>query len=52
MNQSKGFDDVALNMDTNKSQNLELLLDADDFVKFLAMEDFQHYELTKAVGPK
>ena len=27
-------------MDTNKTQNLELLLGAADFAKFLAMEDF------------
>ena len=39
-------------MDTNKTQNLELLLDATDFPKFLTMEDFKHYELHKAVGPK
>ena len=47
----KTFEDVASNVDTNKTQNLELLLDASDFTKFLAMEDFKH-ELHKAVGPK
>ena len=52
MNQSNGFEDVALNVDTDKAQNLELLLDAPDFAKFLASEDFKHYELYKAVGPK
>ena len=52
MNQSSGFEDVALNVDTNKTQNLELLLDdADDIAKFLAMEDFKRNELHKAVGP-
>ena len=45
-------EDVALNVDTNKTQNLELLLDAADFAKFLTMEDFMHYELHKAVGRK
>ena len=36
-------------MDTNKTQNLELLLGAADFAKFLLIEDFKHYELHKAV---
>ena len=40
---------MALNVDTDKSRNLELLLDAPDFAKFLEMEDFKHYELHKAV---
>ena len=34
---------------TEKTQNLELLLDAADFAKFPAMEDFKHYELHKAL---
>ena len=38
MNQSNGLEDVALNVDTNKTQNLELLLGAADFAKFIAME--------------
>ena len=41
-----------LNVDTNKTQNLELLLDAPDFPQFLPIEDFQHCdlcELDKAV---
>ena len=33
----------------NKTRNLELLLGAVDFVKFLVMEDFKHYELHKVV---
>ena len=33
MSQSNGFKVVALNVDTNKTQNLELLLDAADFEK-------------------
>ena len=37
VNKSNGFEDVALNVDTNKTQNLELLLYAADFAKFLAM---------------
>ena len=40
---------MALNVDTNKMQNLSLLLGAADFVKFLVMEDYRHYELHKAV---
>ena len=51
VNQSNGFEDVALNVNTNKTQNLELLLDAADFAKF-AMEDFKHFEFHKAVGCK
>ena len=43
---------MALNVDTNKTRNLELLLDADDIAKFFTMEDFKHDELHKAVGPK
>ena len=31
LNQSISFEDVAVNMDTNKSQNLKLLLDVTDF---------------------
>ena len=49
MNQSNSFEEVALNVDTNKTQNLELFLDASDFAKFLTMEDFKHYESHKAV---
>ena len=52
MNQLNGFEDVALNVDIEKSQNLDLLLDAADFAKFLAMEDFKNYELHKAIGLK
>ena len=52
VNESNGFEDVALNMDTKKTQNLELLLDAVDFAKFLVMKDFKHYDLHKAVGHK
>ena len=52
VNQSNSLKDVALNVDTNKTQNLELLLDAADLAKFLAMEDFKHYELHKAVRCK
>ena len=40
MNQSNRFEDVALKVDTNKTQNLELLLDAADFRKLRVMEDF------------
>ena len=36
---------MALNVATDKIQNLELFLDATDFAKFLAMEDFKHYKL-------
>ena len=43
---------VALNMDTNKTQNLELLLGATDFAKILRIEDFKHYELHNAVEHK
>ena len=52
MNQSNGFEDKALNVDTDKTQNLELLLNAADFAKFLAMEDSKHYELHKTMGRK
>ena len=53
VNQSNGFGDVALNVDTYKTQNLELLLDAADFAKFIATKDVcNHYELHKGVGPK
>ena len=52
MNQSNGFEEVALNVDTYKTQNLELLLDAADFAKFIATKDCNHYELHKGVGPK
>ena len=38
VNQSNSFEDVALNVDTCKSQNLELLVDAADFAKFFAMK--------------
>ena len=48
MNQSNGFEDVALNVDTYETQNLELLLDAADFAKFLLTEDFKHYEEHKS----
>ena len=47
VSQSNGFENVALNVDTYITQNLELLLDAADFTKFLAMADFKHYELRK-----
>ena len=50
MNQSNDFEDVALNVDTDKTQNLELLLDADDFAEYLAMEDFKHYDLHKTTN--
>ena len=43
VNQSNGFEDVALNVDTNKTQNLDFLLDAADFAKFLAMKDLRGY---------
>ena len=49
MDHSNGFKDVALKVDTEKTQNLELLLDAADFAKFPAMEDLKHYELHKAL---
>ena len=39
VNQSNGFEDVALNVDAKGTQNLALLPDAADFAKFLAMED-------------
>ena len=39
-------------MDTNKTQNLKLLMDAADFANFLEMEDFKHYELHKAIECK
>ena len=48
MNQTHSFEDVTWNVDTNKTQNLELLLDAADFANFLAMEEFMHYELWNA----
>ena len=35
MNQSNDFEVEALNVDTKKTQNLELLLDVADFEKFL-----------------
>ena len=41
---------MALNVDTYKTQNLEILLEAADFAKFLAMENFKHYDVRKAVG--
>ena len=43
---------MALNVDTNKTQNLKLLLDDADFVKLRTKEDFKHYELHKAVERK
>ena len=43
---------MALNVDTNKTHNLQFLLDAADFAKFLAMEDFEHNKLHKAVRLK
>ena len=52
MNESNSFEDVALNVNTGKTQELELLLDATDFAKFLVMEDFKHYELHKAMECK
>ena len=52
MNQSNGFEDVAFNVGTKKTQNLELMLNAANFAKFLATEDFKHYELHKAMGRK
>ena len=45
----KPFWRLGLNVDTNKTQNLELLLDVADFPKFLPIKDFQHCELDKAV---
>ena len=50
MNQSKSFEDMALNVNTNKTQNLEVFLDDANFSKFLAMEDFRHYELYRVMG--
>ena len=41
---------MALNVDTDKSQNLELLLDAADFAKFLKMEDFNIMSYTKPLN--
>ena len=52
MNQSNGFEGVALNMDTNKTQNLELLLDAADFANFIDEEDYKNHELHKVVARK
>ena len=52
VNQSNSFEDVALNVDTYKTFNLELLLDAAGFAKFFTMENFKHYDLHKAVGHK
>ena len=49
--ESKNFEDAALNADT-KNSNLQLLLGATDFAKFLGMEDFRHYELHKAMQCK
>ena len=49
VNQSNSFEDVALNVDTNKTQILKLLLDAAYFAKFLAMEDFKQNDLNEAV---
>ena len=34
VNQSNGFEDVALNVDTDETQNLKLLLDASDVSAF------------------
>ena len=42
LNLSNSSEDVAMHVDTNKSQNLELLRSAADFVKFLAAEDVMH----------
>ena len=36
-NINQSFEDEALNMDTNETRNLELLLDVADFAKFLAI---------------
>ena len=47
MNQSNSFENVALNLETNKTQNFKLLLDAANFAKFLSMEYFKHYKLHK-----
>ena len=52
VNQSNSFEDVALNVDTNKPQNLELWLDAADFANLFKMEDFRLYKLHKAVEQK
>ena len=38
---------MPLHVDTITTQKLELYLDAADFAKFLAVEDFQHYDLHK-----
>ena len=46
-NQSKNFEDVALNVGTIKTQNLELLLDDVDFAKFLSMEDLSIMNYSK-----
>ena len=43
-NQSNSSEDVALNVDTDKPQNLEFLLNDADFAKFFVMEDFKHYK--------
>ena len=39
LNQSNAFENMVLNMDTNKNQNFELFLGAADFAKILAVED-------------
>ena len=39
LNQSNTFEDVALIVYTNKNQNLELLLGADDFHFYLSTQD-------------
>ena len=49
VNQSKSFTDVVLNVDTNETQNLELLFEAVDFAK---MDDLKHYEFNKVVEHK
>ena len=43
LNQLNSFEDVALNVDTNKNQNLELLLSAADFHFCLGTQDVPLY---------
>ena len=41
-NQSNNFEEMALNVDTNKNQNLEVLLGAPDFHFCLDTKDVMH----------
>lgn len=43
MNKSTPFEDIALNVDTTKTRNLELLLGAYHFAKFLGVEEVTHH---------